>query len=297
MSSPVNTEFESGKVIASSWLNGVNDHVNNIEADPHPIYAQDTELAAADGASRIGFTSPDATSKVVSDLAIQNSSTKGAALVGFYDNIAPAYLKTVSDIANGLPINFFRFIPQNKILDIRLRTNTDDLSVYFADALSSGCLEINYEPGLYNVSSSIAMSTANQQIKGAGWNRCELRITSTTASAITLANGVSGYGISGFKISRVGTPGANALGVEFLGTTDDSLLEDLWIEGHYTNLKISTCDTGKIRRLRINKALAYGVYQTNAASYGPSQWDVDDVLVDRNTVMVGVFNQPMDRLA
>lgn len=55
MSSPVNTEFESGTVIASTWLNGVNDHVNNIEADPHPIYAQDTELAASSGSSLIGF--------------------------------------------------------------------------------------------------------------------------------------------------------------------------------------------------------------------------------------------------
>lgn len=241
-------------------------------------------LASEDGASFIGISAPDGSQKLVSDIAVNNDAGKGAALVGFYDSIAPAYLKTISDIANGLPVSFFRFIPKSKISGIRARTNSDDLSANFADALASGCAEINFEPGLYNVSSAIAMSVANQRMKGAGWNRCEIRIVSTTASAITLASGVGGYGLSGFKISRTGTPGANALGVEFLGTTDDSLLEDLWIEGHYTNLKIGTCDTGKIRHLRLNKALAYGVYQTNSASYGPSQWDVDDVLMDRNTV-------------
>lgn len=248
-----------------------------------------------EGAGQVGFDdmtlySSNTVGKAVKDriktssLSVNNNINDGSKMVGFYDTIAPAYLKTLSDIGNGLPVNFFRFVPQNKVADLRSRTNNDVLDSYFADALASGCLEINFEPGLYHTASSIAMGISNQHLKGAGWGRSEIRIASTTASAITLANGVSGYGLSGFKISRTGTPTSSALGVEFLGTTDDSLLEDLWIEGHFTNLKIGTCDTGKIRRLRLNKALAYGCYQTNAASYGPSQWDVDDVLFDRNTV-------------
>lgn len=241
-------------------------------------------LGSATGASYVGITSPDGSAKLVSDLAVKNDAAKGAAMVGFYDGIAPAYLKTISDIASGMPVGFFRFVPQSKISGIRARSNTDALDAYFADALASGCVEINFEPGLYNITGSVAMASSNQGLKGSGWGRSEIRIASTTVSAITLANGIAGYALSGFKISRVGIPGPNALGVEFLGTTDDSLLEDLWIEGHYTNLKIGTCDTGKIRRLRLNKALAYGCYQTNAVSYGPSQWDVDDVLFDRNKV-------------
>lgn len=55
MSSPVDTTFVSGTTITSDWLNGVNDHVNNVEADPHPIYAQDSQLAASTGSSLIGF--------------------------------------------------------------------------------------------------------------------------------------------------------------------------------------------------------------------------------------------------
>lgn len=276
MSSPVDIEFESGKVISSDWLNGVNDHVNDSENVVHSAAHISNTPSGTISATNV----QTAINEIVSDLA----STSGASLIGYNDPVAPAYLKTLSDIANELPISFFRFLPQNKIADIRARTNTDFLDTYFSDALASGCVEINCEPGLYNISNSLSMSTANQHLKGAGWGRSEIRITSTTASAITLANGIAGYGVSGFKISRVGVASSSALGVEFLGTTDDSLLEDLWIEGHYTNLKIGTCDTGKIRRLRLNKALAYGCYQTNAVSYGPSQWDVDDVLFDRNTV-------------
>lgn len=35
MTAPTNTEFVSGTTITSNWLNGVNDHVNNLESDAH----------------------------------------------------------------------------------------------------------------------------------------------------------------------------------------------------------------------------------------------------------------------
>jgi hypothetical protein len=55
MSAPVDTTFVSGTTITSDWLNGVNDHVNNVEVDPHPIYTQDVQLAANTGSALIGF--------------------------------------------------------------------------------------------------------------------------------------------------------------------------------------------------------------------------------------------------
>lgn len=84
MSSPVDTTFVSGTTITSSWLNGVNDHVNNIEADPHPIYAQDTQLAASSGASLIGFTQAGtgAVIKTVQDKLRETVSVKDFGAVG-----------------------------------------------------------------------------------------------------------------------------------------------------------------------------------------------------------------------
>jgi hypothetical protein len=55
MTAPVNTEFVSGTTITSPWLNGVNDHINNIESDPHPAYVKETTLASDVGASMVGY--------------------------------------------------------------------------------------------------------------------------------------------------------------------------------------------------------------------------------------------------
>lgn len=46
MTAPTDTTFISGTKITSEWLNGVNDHVNNLEADPHPSYLSKTEAAS-----------------------------------------------------------------------------------------------------------------------------------------------------------------------------------------------------------------------------------------------------------
>lgn len=193
------------------------------------------------------------------------------------------YLQLISDIRNGLPASIMRFIPASKISSITDRTNTDDLSAYFAAALASGVRELICPPGLYNIDASIAMNTAFQCLKGSGRQSTEIRIRSTTAPAITLANGKEGYGVSGFKITRSGIPQAGANGIACLGTTDDTDLIDLWLVGHWDNLVLGTCDTGHIRNVRSSRALNDGVTQTNAASYGPSQLNVDDVLLDRNT--------------
>ena len=62
---------------------------------------------------------------------------------------SPAYLKTVSDIINGLPVDFFRFVSQSKIAGIRARSDTSDLTADFATAMAAGASEINLQPGLY----------------------------------------------------------------------------------------------------------------------------------------------------
>lgn len=55
MTAPTDTTFIAGTVITSSWLNGVNDHVNNLISDPHPEYVQETALALSTGSSLVGF--------------------------------------------------------------------------------------------------------------------------------------------------------------------------------------------------------------------------------------------------
>jgi hypothetical protein len=44
---------------------------------------------------------------------------------------------------------------------------------------------------------------------------------------------------------------------------------------------IGTCDTGRVQNIRCNKNLQDGLFQTNASTYGPSQWEMFDLLLDR----------------
>lgn len=55
MTAPTDTTFSAGTKITSEWLNGVNDHVNNLEADPHPEYVKETALALSTGSSLVGY--------------------------------------------------------------------------------------------------------------------------------------------------------------------------------------------------------------------------------------------------
>lgn len=85
-----------------------------------------------------------------------DSGKSGAENVGVYDRHAPGYLKTVSDIINGLPVSALRFIDRSKHAGIRGRTNTDDLAAALElgiDALhdNDGGGELSIPPGLYHV--------------------------------------------------------------------------------------------------------------------------------------------------
>lgn len=78
MSTPVDVTFISGHVIASDWLNGVNDHVNNLEADPHPQYVEGSDVTDAI-AAHVSLSDPHSQYTLETDL----SSSDGSSLVGF----------------------------------------------------------------------------------------------------------------------------------------------------------------------------------------------------------------------
>ena len=141
---------------------------------------------------------------------------------------------------------------------------------------------VYFPQGTYLTTATIELDRAGQALKGYGRRRTEIRIASTTLSAITLASGVADYTIHGLKIGRTGTPVLGADGIKFLGTTDNSEITDVTCEGHYDGLVIGTCDTGLLREVRCRANLRDGISQTNSVSYGPSQWEAQDILVDRN---------------
>lgn len=202
------------------------------------------------------------------------SASSGSSLVGFIQSGAGAVARTLQAKARD-------------VVDVRdfgaVGNGVADDTAAIQAAMAAHDV-VHFPAGTFRITGTLAMTRAGQALIGAGSRRTEIRMVSTTLAAITLANGVANYTVEGLKVGRTGTPVSGANGIHFLGTTDNSEISDIWCEGHWNGLVIGTCDTGLIHGLRCNKNLAYGVYQTNAVSYGPSQWEVNDALVDRNGI-------------
>jgi hypothetical protein len=180
------------------------------------------------------------------------------------------------------PFDFMDSATQVKVaLLTALAADAPAISAAIAQAMAEHDM-VEFPEGHYQTDAPIALTRTGQAVMGRGSRRVEIRINSTTAKAITLANGVADYTVCGFKVTRTGTPVAGANGLECLGTTDNTLIEDVWCEGHWTGMLIGTCDTGRVQNVRCNKNLEDGLFQTNASTYGPSQWEMFDLLLDRN---------------
>lgn len=95
------TNFQDGRTpIVADWLNYVDSHVYNQDADPHPQYTLDTTLAASSGSSLVGFqqsgtgavnrTAQDKLREVVSvkDFGASSSASAASNLVAFKSAIA-----------------------------------------------------------------------------------------------------------------------------------------------------------------------------------------------------------------
>jgi hypothetical protein len=65
------------------------------------------------------------------------AASGGAGFVGYSDPVAPAFLKTVSDIINGERVSVLRAIATDKHAGIRAGTNTDDLQANIVDLINA----------------------------------------------------------------------------------------------------------------------------------------------------------------
>lgn len=208
---------------------------------------------------------------------INDRESAGSVRGKLNSNFEELYQRTIPSV-----LEYMSAALKTKVL---LRTATGSDAAAISTAIATALAEndvVQFSDGLYQTNAPVALARTGQAIFGLGSRRTEIRINSTTAKAITLANGVADYTVRGFKVTRAGTPVSGANGVECLGTTDNTLIEDVWSEGHWTGLVVGTCDTGRIQHIRCNKNLQDGIFQTNDSTYGPSQWEMIDLLCDRN---------------
>jgi len=151
------------------------------------------------GATRRTLSGIEADASAVTlraDLADSSNPSKNSTLVGFYDPLAPAFLKTTSDILNGLPVNLNRFIEKSKWSSIKANTNTDNLFSNIQSALDSDARKIIIGNGTYNYetdpSTSLMLSAKGPCLEGFGPESILKNVG--TGTAITFLGNTSGDG-------------------------------------------------------------------------------------------------------
>ena len=92
------------------------------------------------------------------DLANAIDPVKGSGMIGWTDPVAPQFLKTVSDMKAGEPVNLFRLVPKAERSLMQNGTSTYDCApaineacdLFHRDAVKGGVLEV--DKGKFNVS-------------------------------------------------------------------------------------------------------------------------------------------------
>lgn len=164
------------------------------------------------------------------------SGKSGAENLGFYDPVAPAYLKTISDIVNGLPINVLRNIPKVQHASIKGFTSTVDQSARLAELINdSDIKKLDFNYGQFAIESPLPV-VAGKAIEGVG--RGGSRIYFDTTSAFEQLNGAlpSDNLMSSIKGLYLLGGGAATIGVN-LGRTWGLSLHDMRIRNCETAIK------------------------------------------------------------
>jgi hypothetical protein len=235
---PTGNPVITGTTISSTWA-------NNTLSD---IASALTQSISADGQTQVtsdisigGFQLKDvgngvATGDVVNigQLADTSNPALGAALVGYADPVAPAYLKTVSDIINGLDVSAFRFLTKNQQTNVLLNNFNDDLTSPLNDAHATGVM-ITYPRGGYKI---VSLTIPGGGIAGAGESNTILLCTDTGTGDIITYTGANAPRFDGFNLgATVGKTSGNALVVQGTGSGEVS-------GGRFSHITFQTIPTG-----------------------------------------------------
>lgn len=137
-----------------------------------------------------------------SGLLVLKLTLEDAARVKFSDGLAPAYLKSVSDIINGSEISILRFISKTDHASILDMTSAADLSARFQDAFSAGGangIHLMIPRGKYNLPSQVRTFHDNVSLRGAGKPLMVVG-AGQAAGYVMFAIYNSGFSASGMKI-------------------------------------------------------------------------------------------------
>lgn len=167
------------------------------------------------------------------------------------DPRAPAYLKTTSDIANGLPVSLLRFLPAMQHGAIRERKSTYDCTKGWQTAIQAA-KNLRVNAGLYIINAT-ATPQLDQNVEGEGYAS---EITTaldiehlSNADVANATNGIGAFTIRNLKLSNTFPVTAGKGATHFhlrLANACNALVDRVWCKSAFGDTDLHVDNHGGI---------------------------------------------------
>lgn len=165
------------------------------------------------------------------EVADSTDPSKGSRMVGYSDSVAPAYLKTVSDILNAGSVSVMRFINRDEHSALYESKSDKDYTTNINEALKimTNGGELTLPPVTFNTFGLEFQNTRNLKITGMGW-RTKIKNNSTSGAHDIWVRGDTAdersYGLDLSSLTLEGNPASgDGLRLDRLGWYDVDVRE------------------------------------------------------------------------
>jgi len=218
--------YNTGNPVPSIDPRDLDDNAKHLDAFVNGTEATYVDRLGAERRSLAGIESDADANVLRGELGDSSDQSKGAELVGFYDRAAPAYLKTLSDIANAGEVSITRFIDKEELPSLYDGTSVTDFTANIDEALEAmiggGCLTL--PPVTFNHNGLTSRGSRNLKIEGQGWKSTLKNNSTTGAPCLLIASSdieERAYGLDISSLTLMGNPlSGNGLTVDRGGWYD-----------------------------------------------------------------------------
>lgn len=154
---------------------------------------------------------------------------------------------------------------------------TDDTTA-IQNALNSSAGSIYFPTGTYKITGLCLTLSSAKTLYGDGTYESIFNATGCTNNALTISTGLSGVDLNNFAIIRSGGAVSGQDGIHFVNLTEQANLNNLRLEGNWTNLRLGITSYSFISKVLSNNAYSNGFLFTNADGAGGMQWYLFDTL-------------------
>lgn len=157
---------------------------------------------------------------------------------------------------------------------------TDDTAAF--NAALAAVVAVRAPASTYNLAGTVNVVQNGQQLMGDGQGATVFSHNNTTLPGIKIANGLTGWALSGFTSTRPGTAAAGADGITVNGSCSQAMVSDVTIEKSYGGFVAGGTDISRLVRVTCQQNQEVGFYFSPTGTNGTLQWYLLNCLSQKN---------------